>query len=937
MMRVLSKDHKRPLLVRGLSNTDCDEDLALTRLVATALADVDPDGWGQLSKLGDDNFLACVHIKDNSGYGGCKTFKVSTEGLADTTTELPLIVCSPPTVALHSRLSEKTPHVMSRMFDAGLALSKAGVYPRWLAHGSDWFIEEWEQGSADPEKSDEDWHQVGQLIAHIHSVSPDWFDDSRQKIYELGPACVKTVLESLPGSHAWLYLSRDISRPNDDDLFRVFVDSGAIAPQHPITKRIVTTHGDFHQRNLIWTASGEPKVVDLEFTSVSSAVFDLAALGYNLARENSKEAFECVLAGYLGEIKLDLNEYNASEGSHSSDVEISGAPDGNLMLKVDIELAQLLLWHGPGGLMPLWDLNSMEPEDAMQLVVTCKEFAQLVRDTEELQREIVDIGVDAMVQKFPGFQPETQMARGKWYPRVQARLEEAIATENFATNTEIMDRNCPVFVLKCFHDECLALQLRPGTNRLELGVCDIEKKNTNQQWRKLRCGRLQHVATGLFLDCERKYQYHKLKKNWESCGSEVFVRALNTEGPETENATNTIENQVATNSTDSDRQMWHLEPAILPGSRPEIGKAIPYFLRHTMDGRALDVNFWCLEAKTGVNVNLVHSNARGQQWKVDWVVPKDTDEPFLSQANTAFKTNGVWSTSKAERNLFRHTDELFAVPLSSGTEETVLSWVKALVEDTNWNAAITVDKHNLSLRRLHMSATDFARSTAKVNSDARQETGCSDPEVCNDCCIVHTWNPSPLPIKDPTKVRNNLSIARPSIAPCIPAGSVFAIKVTKAPDFCLSYRSNGYTSDPYEIYLARFTEKDQKQLWRLIGGDQLQNVETGLFLHTALHYPISSRLHRPWEKNGTHLVLKEQNYGDEQRWIWDNGQPQCQNEFDYSGQIPHGGHLLRHYKDGRSVDVHMWRITNDGNNMGVEESAQNECTGISYKFEVVDL
>ncbi len=39
--------------------------------------------------------------------------------------------------------------------------------------------------------------------------------------------------------------------------------------------------------------------------------------------------------------------------------------------------------------------------------------------------------------------------------------------------------------------------------------------------------------------------------------------------------------------------------------------------------------------------------------------------------------------------------------------------------------------------------------------------------------------------------------------------------------------------------------------------------------------------------------------------------------------------MLRHYRDGRGVDVHSWSFKNGGN-MGVENSVRENCKGVSY-------
>ena len=47
-----------------------------------------------------------------------------------------------------------------------------------------------------------------------------------------------------------------------------------------------------------------------------------------------------------------------------------------------------------------------------------------------------------------------------------------------------------------------------------------------------------------------------------------------------------------------------------------------------------------------------------------------------------------------------------------------------------------------------------------------------------------------------------------------------------------------------------------------------------------------------------------------------------------------GLQVLRHFKDGRAVDVHGWNMS-DGNNMGCENSCHSDCRGVSYVFTVV--
>merc|ERR1712093_47783 len=77
-----------------------------------------------------------------------------------------------------------------------------------------------------------------------------------------------------------------------------------------------------------------------------------------------------------------------------------------------------------------------------------------------------------------------------------------------------------------------------------------------------------------------------------------------------------------------------------------------------------------------------------------------------------------------------------------------------------------------------------------------------------------------------------------------------------------------------------------------------------------------------WEDNHTHLRTRLQDHSDAQKWVLG---PE---EF-------HGGKVLRHFRDGRGVDVHGWRFA-DGGKMGVENSVHATCDGVSYVLQLCD-
>jgi len=112
----------------------------------------------------------------------------------------------------------------------------------------------------------------------------------------------------------------------------------------------------------------------------------------------------------------------------------------------------------------------------------------------------------------------------------------------------------------------------------------------------------------------------------------------------------------------------------------------------------------------------------------------------------------------------------------------------------------------------------------------------------------------------------------------IPAGAEFYIKPAANPKRCLSVRSDGYTTDPSEVYLCDVDPSSKKQKWRLVDGDTFQNVESGEFLHSSTKYAMLTVIddHRGdhhlvknevSEGNRTDLVTRPQDFSDAQRWV----------------------------------------------------------------------
>ena len=166
---------------------------------------------------------------------------------------------------------------------------------------------------------------AGRLLARAHQVPVAWFDGFRES-YEV---CLPWLRGIARGSHAWVYASL---APGgllgcDASLRMLWADGSTAAPRHPASARLVTTHGNFHPRNIVRAAvaraggtaraSGaacdgssvasveaeegeeeEFQLIDFDCSCVTAAIFDLASA---FALDESGH-FRSFLAGYLDEL-----------------------------------------------------------------------------------------------------------------------------------------------------------------------------------------------------------------------------------------------------------------------------------------------------------------------------------------------------------------------------------------------------------------------------------------------------------------------------------------------------------------------------------------------------------------------------------------------------------------------------------------------------------
>lgn len=321
-------------------------------------------------------------------------------------------------------------------------------------------------------------------------------------------------------------------------------------------------------------------------------------------------------------------------------------------------------------------------------------------------------------------------------------------------------------------------------------------------------------------------------------------------------------------------------------------------------------NGWIQHAQTGLcletDVKYVHHRERGQQWKDNATVlrlelPRECDPQR-------------WLL---EGGLIRHAVD--------GRVLDVNGWTAESGQGVNVNLA-----HSHCFGQKWVISGEFAM--------LRSGKACATP----GCPYLKNDDPHYLKIKPPedhdrccTRCREmpgkglhgglcqrSLSTVVPldpapdlcALSECTP----FRICVAKQHNLCLDIRPSEH--GPH-VYLENVDADKMSQLWCRAGADVLKHVASGQVLHAPTKYATAASLEEPWEDNHSPLVLRDPDGSDAQRWV--HGQP-GEEEF-------HGGKVLRHYRDGRGVEIHGWDLKS-GANMGLENAVNATCDGCSYVF-----
>lgn len=220
--------------------------------------------------------------------------------------------------------------------------------------------------------------ELAGLLARIHNVPTDWFDEVRDALRSRCPA----LREAAVGSHVWYYTARRslFEELTDEGKLQWSVEDG-FAPVSAAGARVVSCHGDFHCRNILKLPDGQLRAVVTEFACVAHAIQDVSwALSLWLREPEAKRRFG--------------RAYLAASGLPSE-------PDDVHAFLVDCEIGRLGV-HGPAWAQGLpRKKRGANPE----LYRVCMKVAAAVRSNTGLQEEVLEAenGFIGFLRRHPDF------------------------------------------------------------------------------------------------------------------------------------------------------------------------------------------------------------------------------------------------------------------------------------------------------------------------------------------------------------------------------------------------------------------------------------------------------------------------------------------------------------------------------------------------------
>jgi len=228
-----------------------------------------------------------ISLKDISGYGGSRTFMVEIKPRsADKAPEHTKII-----LRARKATQDDDPYQEQRMESSQKVLYDAGLAIPRLFEGKTFNIEPcvedlrpqngWFKSfifnimCVDTPKGEQ--AKFAALLAKVHKVPTEWYEPIRQGLQTQYPM-LKTIGN---GSHAWIITSRlewwGVWRKKMTNEEIQFYFDCTREPLSEAGKKIITSHGDFHEGNvMIDKPTGKYLAIDLEFTTVQYAAGGIA-------------------------------------------------------------------------------------------------------------------------------------------------------------------------------------------------------------------------------------------------------------------------------------------------------------------------------------------------------------------------------------------------------------------------------------------------------------------------------------------------------------------------------------------------------------------------------------------------------------------------------------------------------------------------------------
>ena len=258
-----------------------------------------------------------ISIKDVSGFGGNRTYKITRSVDDHVLGEVAFHL-----VGENSNYNNQ-PDLLSVQKSMTIACASAELCPSRLTEKEDqFFINHWFKNSKCVEAAHIDVNlakQLGILLAKIHLIDPQWYTSHYEKLLTKYPALVDAPRGSAfwyMTTRNWPLMFKEKHATNMDswmkrisETHRSFIDV-EIQPISAAGQRIVTTHGDFHQGNILLSEKGVLNIIDFESSHVSFAIQDISYYFWakSITGKENKLAFA---SAYLKEMGYPYEEADA--------------------------------------------------------------------------------------------------------------------------------------------------------------------------------------------------------------------------------------------------------------------------------------------------------------------------------------------------------------------------------------------------------------------------------------------------------------------------------------------------------------------------------------------------------------------------------------------------------------------------------------------------